>query len=418
MKYFLAVIGILALTIFLGKVYAIDDQFQVSTKLYFPKTIHPEEKKDFSITVMNIKSALYVQNMTAVFDVSPKSASQYVSIEAKSIEKLLWAGSADTIHGTIHVDRDIPAEKIFIAVSFEGIGDHDTPIFSVGQTDTVWITIDNDNASRTNGGSVSPDKTVYPVPWGKKYPLKQIKSGVALVDVQCNDGKYPAIRHDRMRVACVSLDTESSLIMRGWATMRLAMPGDNISEALCNNYGGKWHQEHNGCRDISDFQCSLIGGKFVDDLKICSNEICPKRGYTICVAEPKLDWKTINHDSPMIPLVFQVPKDEKMFDVEYGINGGMIKDMTFSNHTNSMLVEIDSAGKGDLVLSIPRNLLDAKMDYCPPRLANPSDDRFFVLLDGKEIWYDEVLTTSEIRVLQLKFAENSTKLEIIGTCLI
>jgi hypothetical protein len=29
----------------------------------------------------------------------------------------------------------------------------------------------------------------------------------------------------------------------------------------------------------------LIGGKFVDDLKICENGICPDRGYEICVVE-------------------------------------------------------------------------------------------------------------------------------------
>ncbi|MBI4131321.1 MAG: hypothetical protein HY476_02375 [Nitrosarchaeum sp.] len=116
-------------------------------------------------------------------------------------------------------------------------------------------------------------------------PLKQIKNGAALVDVQCSDGKVPAVRYDRMRVACVSLDTESKLVMRGWATMRLAMPGDNISEALCNNYKGKWHQEYNGCRSISDLQCSLIGGKFVNDLKICEDGICPDKGYEICVTE-------------------------------------------------------------------------------------------------------------------------------------
>ncbi|TAK15904.1 MAG: hypothetical protein EPO37_09410, partial [Nitrosarchaeum sp.] len=51
-------------------------------------------------------------------------------------------------------------------------------------------------------------------------PLKQIKSGVALVDVQCKDGNIPAVRYDRMRVACVSLDTESKLVMRGWAVSK------------------------------------------------------------------------------------------------------------------------------------------------------------------------------------------------------
>ena len=121
-----------------------------------------------------------------------------------------------------------------------------------------------------------------------KSPLKQIKSGVALVDVQCKDGKVSAVRYDRMRVACVSLDTEGKLMMRGWATMRLAMPGDNISHALCNNYEGKWHQEYFGCRDITDFQCSLMGGELVDNLSICYNGICPDKLYSLCVTNPNL----------------------------------------------------------------------------------------------------------------------------------
>ncbi len=116
--------------------------------------------------------------------------------------------------------------------------------------------------------------------------------------------------------------------------------------------------------------------------------------------------------------VFEIVKDDTTFDVKYDIKGGTVEDMVYSNNTNSLLITIDSTDKGNLTLSIPRNLLDAKMDYCPPRLDNPPDDKFFVILDGEEIWYDEILTTNEIRVLQLKFAENSTKLEIIGVCLI
>lgn len=397
--------------------YSIEEnQFHVSTKMHFPKTIKPQEIKDFSITIINVKSVLYVQNLTATFDISPKSASQYVHIEAKPIEKLLWAGSGDTIHGIIQIDNDIPVEKIFIAVSFKGIGSHDISVFSTSQTDTTWITVEHNNTSRTSGGSFSPDKTVYPVPWETKYPLKQIKSGVALVDIKCNEGKYPVVRYDRMRVACVSLDTESTLVMRGWATMRLAMPGDNISEALCNNYGGKWQQDHNGCRDISDLQCSLIGGKFVDDLKICYDGICPEKGFTVCVVESqKLDLEVITTDSLF---VFKVPKDDTVFDVEYSVKGASVKDMIFSNNTNSLLVSLVSDDKGSLILGIPRALLDAKMDYCPPHQTNPPDDRFFVLLDGEEIPYDEVLTTSEKRVLQIPFTENASKMEIISACLI
>jgi hypothetical protein len=116
--------------------------------------------------------------------------------------------------------------------------------------------------------------------------------------------------------------------------------------------------------------------------------------------------------------VFKVVKDDFTFDVHYAIKGGMVKDMVFSNETNSLLIKIDSTDNGNLTLNIPRNLLDAKFDYCPPHQANPPDDKFFVLLDGEEIAYDEIATTTEIRTLQIPFLENSTKIEVIATCLI
>ena len=117
-------------------------------------------------------------------------------------------------------------------------------------------------------------------------------------------------------------------------------------------------------------------------------------------------------------LVFDIVKDDVIFDVSYSIKGGMVEDMVFSNSTNSLLVKIDSMDIGNLTLGIPRNLLDAKFDYCTPRLANPPDDTFFVLLDGEEIAYDEIATTTETRTLQIPFLENSTKIEVIATCLI
>ena len=121
-------------------------------------------------------------------------------------------------------------------------------------------------------------------------PLKQITSGVSLIDVKCNEGKIKVIKYDRMMAACVNGNTESEvkLIDRGWALLRFIMPGENAAHALCNNYEGKWHPEHNGCKgDISDLQCSLMGGTFVDNLKICYNDICPEnKTYTLCVTNP------------------------------------------------------------------------------------------------------------------------------------
>lgn len=115
---------------------------------------------------------------------------------------------------------------------------------------------------------------------------------------------------------------------------------------------------------------------------------------------------------------FEVVKDDIVFDVGYNVTGGIIEDMVYSADTNSLLITIDSNDEGNLTLSIPRALLDAKFDYCPPINPHPPDDNFFVLLDGEEILYDEILTTTAKRTLQISFLENTTKMEIIAACLI
>jgi len=120
-------------------------------------------------------------------------------------------------------------------------------------------------------------------------PLKQIKSGISLIDVQCQDGKHTVYKYNRMRVACVSEETQSELWSRGWATTRFYTEEDTSPHALCNNYEGKWHPEYEGCREITDLQCSLMGGEFADGLKICYDGICPvDKTFTLCVTNPDL----------------------------------------------------------------------------------------------------------------------------------
>lgn len=63
-------------------------------------------------------------------------------------------------------------------------------------------------------------------------PLKQIVTGVALVDVKCNDGKHPAYKYNRLMVACVSEGTLEKLIKRGWAKSFV----DNNDDALIEHY--------------------------------------------------------------------------------------------------------------------------------------------------------------------------------------
>ena len=191
---------------------------------------------------------------------------------------------------------------IFHDVEFSPPYRHDPPrytysdvIFSDGTEETISVLFDYTAFTE----HVKPQAGLVETHEGIRFlvsmdlkelsPLKQIKSGVALIDVQCSEGKHTVYKYNRMKVACVSEDTQNALWLRGWATMRLISPGENISHALCNNYEGKWHPEYDGCREVTDLQCSLMGGKFVDGLEICYNEICPEdKTYTLCVTNPDI----------------------------------------------------------------------------------------------------------------------------------
>ena len=124
-------------------------------------------------------------------------------------------------------------------------------------------------------------------------PLKQIKVGVALADIQCNDGKVVVYKHDRMSAACVTQETEGELIFkRGWAVMRLGLPAtDNLPRDLCGTYDGKWITDHKECESISAMQCSLIGGNYNQCDSACRNEpgfpdvACTKNCVQVCSIE-------------------------------------------------------------------------------------------------------------------------------------
>ena len=155
------------------------------------------------------------------------------------------------------------------------------------------VTIQNEECDEIYSRLISQNGNIFPPhgypAWKTMPPLKQIQNGIALFDVVCSDDKIPAYKHDNMHVACVSEETHTKLITRGWALLRFALPDENPSHVLCNRYDGKWHLEYFGCRDVTDNQCSLMGGVSVDNLRICYNGICPEKLYSLCVTNMNLD---------------------------------------------------------------------------------------------------------------------------------
>ena len=99
------------------------------------------------------------------------------------------------------------------------------------------------------------------------------------------------------------------------------------------------------------------------------------------------------------------------FDVEYSIEGGIVKDMLIDEEIFALIVIIESTDNGSISLEIPRYALDAKKQ-------DETDDIFIIIIDGIEAPYQETITDSNSRVITINFEQGDSDIEIIGTTII
>lgn len=101
-----------------------------------------------------------------------------------------------------------------------------------------------------------------------------------------------------------------------------------------------------------------------------------------------------------------VKVDRTNFVLSYKITGGSVLSVTPDDEANSLVVAIKTTSDGQLTITLPRALIDAK--------TNGEDDDFFVLIDGEEVEFEET-TTSTDRTLTINFPDGAEEIEIIGT---
>ncbi len=96
------------------------------------------------------------------------------------------------------------------------------------------------------------------------------------------------------------------------------------------------------------------------------------------------------------------------FDVEYTIKGGTIKDMIIDSNIFAIIVQIESTEEGTISLDLPREFIGAEKQ-------DGKDDIFIILIDGREVVYQESIVFSDSRVITINFEEGDSDIKIIGT---
>lgn len=121
-------------------------------------------------------------------------------------------------------------------------------------------------------------------------------------------------------------------------------------------------------------------------------------------------WATSDKVYPVTnPQTYLLTADEGTFEIKYSINGSVLSEITYDHDGNYLVLQLEDTIGGNLAISIPRGLIDAK-------IANNEDDVFFVLVDGMEIDYGASSDEKE-RTLTILLPRGSNTIEIIGTYL-
>jgi len=208
----------------------------------FPQVIDSDEPQIIEIK-FQYQEGPYSLDIKPLFVVSPKEAVPFVQIEFDEIEGIPRM-SVKRMIGTITVDQDIPSEKIFLSISYNGTYTVVPPQpFKSSWSDTMIIDIeknlvpepdDNPNLEKehfcgegttyTEGICVVDEidnSTETSEKWGKypstvfESPLKQIKSGIATDKIRCNEGLKFILKYN-LTPACVNPESIPKLDERGW----------------------------------------------------------------------------------------------------------------------------------------------------------------------------------------------------------
>jgi predicted secreted protein with PEFG-CTERM motif len=101
--------------------------------------------------------------------------------------------------------------------------------------------------------------------------------------------------------------------------------------------------------------------------------------------------------------------DRTNFVLSYKITGGSVLSATPDDDANSLIIAIQTTSDGVLTITLPREVIDAKI--------NGEDDDFFILIDGEEVEFEEVKTATD-RTLTIAFPDGAEEIEIIGSFVI
>ena len=105
----------------------------------------------------------------------------------------------------------------------------------------------------------------------------------------------------------------------------------------------------------------------------------------------------------MVPNVFA----QQFQDFDYSIRGGEVLNFELDSENTSLLISIDARARGELIITLPRAIIDAKI--------GSEDTDFEVFIRGMQlVSYEETITPYD-RTITIPFKRSNDEMSVVGT---
>ena len=175
---------------------------------------------------------------------------------------------------------------------------------------------------------------------------------------------------------------------------------DNFSVDIATEIGGMWKESGTyiikATHYYGNFQTEFDYGLTM------SAQVKPSNTEAAEAAEPTegLDFSPMDESSDNVSVIHL-----EDYNVYYKITGGKILKIIPDVENTSLIIEIETWGDGELMITLPKEVIDT------------DEGSFFILVDGEEtVYYSQ--DESDSRTLIIPFYNGSEIIEIIGTFVI
>ena len=118
-------------------------------------------------------------------------------------------------------------------------------------------------------------------------------------------------------------------------------------------------------------------------------------------------WIIVMATVAMIGAMVPSISAQQFDDFDYTIRGGEVLNFEIDSENASLLISIDARARGELIITLPRSIIDAKVDS--------EDIDFDVFIRGMQlVSYDETITPSD-RTVTIPFKRSNDEMSIVGT---